>query len=165
MGRNGPRHQNAQQYATQLSPSLPLSTYIVQMYIDTLALALGYVSIVLSMPLLTHSLSLSLSHSLTHSLSLSLSLTLTHSPTHSLTHSLSLSLTLTLTHSPPTPLPIVYTGFDEEVKLEMRSSAPVPETTRTFSVDFVWKSTSFDRMQNAMKMFAVSYKIAILYFF
>ena len=88
---------------------------------------------------------------------------LTHSL--SLSHTHSLSLTLTLTHSPPTPLPIVYTGFDEEVKLEMRSSAPVPETTRTFSVDFVWKSTSFDRMQNAMKMFAVSYKRATLYFF
>ena len=52
----------------------------------------------------------------------------------------------------------VCVGYDEEVKLEMRSSAPVPETKHNFSVNFVWKSTSFDRMQNAMKMFAVSSK-------
>ena len=29
------------------------------------------------------------------------------------------------------------------------------DATRDFSVNFVWKSTSFDRMQNALKMFAV----------
>ena len=46
---------------------------------------------------------------------------------------------------------------DEEVKLEMRSTAPVPDTRHNYSVNFVWKSTSFDRMQNAMKMFAVSW--------
>ena len=46
---------------------------------------------------------------------------------------------------------------DEEVKLEMRSTALVPEMRHNYSVNFVWKSTSFDRMQNAMKMFAVSY--------
>ena len=49
-------------------------------------------------------------------------------------------------------------NYDEEVKLEMRSSAPVPDTKSKFCVNFVWKSTSFDRMQNAMKMFAVSSK-------
>ena len=29
------------------------------------------------------------------------------------------------------------------------------ECTHHFSVDFIWKSTSFDRMQYAMKTFAV----------
>ena len=38
----------------------------------------------------------------------------------------------------------------------MRSNMGIPvECTRDFCVDFVWKSTSFDRMQNALKMFAV----------
>ena len=47
-------------------------------------------------------------------------------------------------------------GFGEEVGLELRNSVGVPtEVTRDFSVSFVWKSTSFDRMQNALKMFAV----------
>ena len=40
--------------------------------------------------------------------------------------------------------------------LELKSNVGVPvECTHNFSVEFVWKSTSFDRMQNAMKMFAV----------
>eukprot|EP00899_Mesostigma_viride_P002385 jgi/Mesvir1/12147/Mv00399-RA.2 len=44
----------------------------------------------------------------------------------------------------------------EEVALELRSNAGVPvEYTTGFSVDFVWKSTSFDRMQTAMRNFAV----------
>lgn len=48
-------------------------------------------------------------------------------------------------------------GFGEEVGLELRSNVGVPsmDCTRDFSVDFVWKSTSFDRMQNALKRFAV----------
>ena len=47
-------------------------------------------------------------------------------------------------------------GFGEEVGLELRNSIGAPiETQRDFCVDFVWKSTSFDRMQNALKMFAV----------
>lgn len=47
-------------------------------------------------------------------------------------------------------------GFAEEVGLELRSNASVPtEYTRDFCVDFVWKSTSFDRMQNALKLIAV----------
>jgi hypothetical protein len=55
----------------------------------------------LSLLTLSHTHSLSLSHSLTltHSLSLSLSLSLSHSLTLTLTHSLSLSLSLSLTHS------------------------------------------------------------------
>ena len=36
--------------------------------------------------------------------------------------------------------------FGEEVGLELRSNAGVPnECTHNFVVDFVWKSTSFDR--------------------
>ena len=47
-------------------------------------------------------------------------------------------------------------GFTEEVSLELRSNVNVPiDCTRDFCVDFVWKSTSFDRMQNALKMIAV----------
>jgi len=44
----------------------------------------------------------------------------------------------------------------EEVALELRASQGVPiDVVHNFSVDFVWKSTSFDRMQAAMKTFAV----------
>ncbi|KAL8196213.1 hypothetical protein R6Q57_025213 [Mikania cordata] len=44
----------------------------------------------------------------------------------------------------------------EEVALELRASQGVPvDLNHGFSVDFVWKSTSFDRMQGAMKNFAV----------
>lgn len=44
----------------------------------------------------------------------------------------------------------------EEVVIELRSNSGCPtDVTTGFSVDFVWKSTSFDRMQNAMKTFAV----------
>ncbi|KAL5990593.1 Regulator of nonsense transcripts 1-like protein [Asimina triloba] len=44
----------------------------------------------------------------------------------------------------------------EEVALELRASQGVPvDVNHGFSVDFVWKSTSFDRMQAAMKTFAV----------
>ncbi|GLJ46454.1 hypothetical protein SUGI_0979100 [Cryptomeria japonica] len=44
----------------------------------------------------------------------------------------------------------------EEVALELRASQGVPiDVIHNYSVDFVWKSTSFDRMQTAMKTFAV----------
>ncbi|KAL6548016.1 Regulator of nonsense transcripts 1-like protein [Orobanche hederae] len=44
----------------------------------------------------------------------------------------------------------------EEVALELGTSQGVPvDVNHGFSVDFVWKSTSFDRMQGAMKTFAV----------
>jgi len=47
-------------------------------------------------------------------------------------------------------------NFSDEIAMELRSSVGIPtEHTRNFSVDFVWKSTSFDRMQGAMKTFAV----------
>ncbi|CAN8267228.1 unnamed protein product [Cochlearia groenlandica] len=44
----------------------------------------------------------------------------------------------------------------EEVALELRANQGVPiDVNHGFCVDFVWKSTSFDRMQGAMKNFAV----------
>lgn len=44
----------------------------------------------------------------------------------------------------------------DEVGLELKRADGVPlECTLNFSVDFVWKSTSFDRMQAAMKTFAL----------
>ncbi|KAI5405184.1 ATP-dependent helicase NAM7 [Lathyrus oleraceus] len=44
----------------------------------------------------------------------------------------------------------------EEVALELRASQGVPvDVNHGFSVDFVWKSTSFDRMQGATKTFAI----------
>lgn len=47
-------------------------------------------------------------------------------------------------------------GFTEEVGLELRNNVGVPiDSMRDFCVDFVWKSTSFDRMQNALKLIAV----------
>ena len=43
----------------------------------------------------------------------------------------------------------------EEVGLELRSNSGAPvDSTQGFAVDFVWKSTSFDRMQAALKTFA-----------
>ncbi|KAL1454067.1 hypothetical protein WDU94_010357 [Cyamophila willieti] len=47
-------------------------------------------------------------------------------------------------------------NFGDEVGLELKSSAGAPtEATSGFSVDFIWKSTSFDRMQLALRKFAV----------
>ncbi len=47
----------------------------------------------------------------------------------------------------------------DEVGLELRRTEGVPsECTHNFAADFVWKSTSFDRMQLAMKTFAVDEK-------
>lgn len=47
-------------------------------------------------------------------------------------------------------------NFGDEVAVELKSNAGVPiDCTHNFVVDFVWKSTSFDRMQAAMKTFAV----------
>ncbi|KAK1933952.1 Regulator of nonsense transcripts 1 [Phytophthora citrophthora] len=44
---------------------------------------------------------------------------------------------------------------ESEVTLEMRSNNAPIDITDGYLVDFVWKSTSFDRMQAAMKTFAV----------
>jgi regulator of nonsense transcripts 1 len=44
---------------------------------------------------------------------------------------------------------------NEEVALELRSSQGAPvDVSYPFSIDFVWKSTSFDRMTKAMQVFA-----------
>lgn len=43
----------------------------------------------------------------------------------------------------------------DEVALEVRTPSAPTDMSHGFSVDFVWKSTSFDRMQSAMKTFAV----------
>ena len=42
-----------------------------------------------------------------------------------------------------------------EISLELRNSNAPVDQHDGFSVDFVWKSTSFDRMQSAMKAYAV----------
>lgn len=59
----------------------------------------------------------------------------------------------------------------DEIGLELRRTEGVPsEINHNFSADFVWKSTSFDRMQLAMKTFAVDeksvsgYIVSICYF-
>lgn len=47
-------------------------------------------------------------------------------------------------------------NVNDEVALELTRAGRAPtDCTHNFSVDFVWKSTSFDRMQSAMKTFAV----------
>ncbi|KAF9316594.1 ATP-dependent helicase NAM7 [Podila horticola] len=56
-------------------------------------------------------------------------------------------------------LRIRYNGelhISDDVGLELRRSDDTPvDINHNFSIDFVWKSTSFDRMQLAMKTFAV----------
>jgi len=55
---------------------------------------------------------------------------------------------------------------NEEVAVELRSNVGCPhEVTRGFSVDFVWKSTSFDRMQMAMRTFATNDKAMTSYLY
>lgn len=47
-------------------------------------------------------------------------------------------------------------NVSDEVAIELRRNEGVPEhCTHNFSADFVWKATSFDRMQSALKTFAV----------
>ncbi|KAG5847945.1 hypothetical protein ANANG_G00131630 [Anguilla anguilla] len=47
-------------------------------------------------------------------------------------------------------------NYGDEIAIELRSSMGAPvEVPHNFQVDFVWKSTSFDRMQSALKTFAV----------
>jgi hypothetical protein len=51
------------------------------------------------------------------------------------------------------------TDVSDEIALELRRTEGVPsDCTHNFAADFVWKSTSFDRMQLAMKTFAVDEK-------
>ncbi|RXK41944.1 ATP-dependent helicase [Tremella mesenterica] len=50
-------------------------------------------------------------------------------------------------------------NVSDEICLELRRSDGVPiDCTHGFSVDFIWKATSFDRMQMSMKTFAVDEK-------
>jgi len=45
---------------------------------------------------------------------------------------------------------------DGEVEMEMKGGTDVPDKiTDDFLVQYIWKSTSFDRMQNALKTFAI----------
>ena len=54
---------------------------------------------------------------------------------------------------------ILILDVSDEIGLELRRTEGVPhDITHNFSADFVWKSTSFDRMQLAMKTFAVDEK-------
>jgi regulator of nonsense transcripts 1 len=47
-------------------------------------------------------------------------------------------------------------NYGEEVGIELNNSHDAPTDYSTnFVVDFVWKSTSFDRMQAALRKFAV----------
>ncbi|XP_065567200.1 regulator of nonsense transcripts 1-like [Artemia franciscana] len=47
-------------------------------------------------------------------------------------------------------------NFGEEVGIELRPNSNSPmDCTSNFVVDFIWKSTSFDRMQAALRKFAV----------
>jgi regulator of nonsense transcripts 1 len=47
--------------------------------------------------------------------------------------------------------------IDGEVELELRqSTVHIPDSiSEDFVVEYIWKSTSFDRMQNALKTFAI----------
>ncbi len=55
-----------------------------------------------------------------------------------------------------TPLRSPHIDVSDEVAIELRRNDGVPDhCTHNFSADFVWKSTSFDRMQTAMRTFAV----------
>mmetsp|Transcript_25711 Transcript_25711/g.38818 ORF Transcript_25711/g.38818 Transcript_25711/m.38818 type:complete len:978 (+) Transcript_25711:1-2934(+) len=45
---------------------------------------------------------------------------------------------------------------DGEVELELRTTGNIPDTiTDDYVVEYIWKSTSYDRMQNALKTFAI----------
>jgi regulator of nonsense transcripts 1 len=62
-------------------------------------------------------------------------------------------------HSPLSHPCSLVTDVSDEIGLELRRAEGVPhDVTQGFAADFVWKSTSFDRMQLAMKTFAVDEK-------
>ncbi|KAF5352328.1 hypothetical protein D9757_014293 [Collybiopsis confluens] len=57
-------------------------------------------------------------------------------------------------------------NVSDGVGLELRRTEGVPsDSTHNFAADFVWKSTSFDRMQLAMKTFAVDEKSVSAYIY
>jgi regulator of nonsense transcripts 1 len=45
--------------------------------------------------------------------------------------------------------------LDNEVCLELRNTHTVPDIHDDYLVEYIWKSTSYDRMQNALKTFAI----------
>jgi regulator of nonsense transcripts 1 len=46
--------------------------------------------------------------------------------------------------------------IDGEVEIELRSGGNVPDSVQDdYLVEYIWKSTSYDRMQNALKTFAI----------
>lgn len=56
--------------------------------------------------------------------------------------------------------------YGEEVGIELKISAGAPvEYRKDFIVEFVWKSTSFDRMQSALKTFAIDEKSVSSYIY
>jgi regulator of nonsense transcripts 1 len=60
--------------------------------------------------------------------------------------------------------PISPADQSDEVALELRKAEGVPtDCTVNFAADFVWKSTSFDRMQLTMKTFAIDEKSVSAY--
>lgn len=64
-----------------------------------------------------------------------------------------------ISHPPWSCVGHVIRIVNDEVALELRNNAGVPtDLVHNFSIDFVWKSTSFDRMQAAMRSFAMDEK-------
>ncbi len=45
--------------------------------------------------------------------------------------------------------------YDGEIEIEMKGGDVPDKITDDFLVEYIWKSTSFDRMQNALKTFAI----------
>ena len=44
---------------------------------------------------------------------------------------------------------------DGEIELELKNATQVPTLTDGYVVEYIWKATSYDRMQNALKTFAI----------
>jgi regulator of nonsense transcripts 1 len=69
---------------------------------------------------------------------------------------LKLGVGATFVHSEWEAMGYVKNISDGEVVLELSTSnAKVPDTTEDFVVEYIWKSTSYDRMQHALKTFAI----------
>jgi hypothetical protein len=58
-------------------------------------------------------------------------------------------------HIPATPCPalVLQVAQSEEICLELHTKDVPDDTTVGFHVDFVWKSTTFDRMKNSLGTF------------
>lgn len=54
----------------------------------------------------------------------------------------------------------MFLDYGDEIAIELRSSVGAPvEIPHNFQVDFVWKSTSFDRWVKSSKQSDLSFKI------